>query len=78
MVFIRTSPFRRAFQCSKSVIVSQLVRLCGDSAAILHSALSGLKSIYRPGFKWAKAGVMLLDLQSNTLIQSELEPASRR
>ena len=39
----------------------------------MSAALAGLKSIYRPGFKLAKAGVMLLDLQSDTVQQGELD-----
>jgi hypothetical protein len=35
----------------------------------------GLKTIYRSGFKLAKAGVMLLDLQSDKVIQGELDLA---
>jgi len=31
----------------------------------------GLRSIYAPGFQFAKAGVMLLDLVPDTFVQSE-------
>lgn len=33
----------------------------------------GLKAIYRPGFKLAKAGVMLLELMPDTIMQGELD-----
>ena len=33
----------------------------------------GLEAIYRSGFKYAKAGVMVLDLQSDTVHQQELD-----
>ncbi|WP_180124896.1 Y-family DNA polymerase [Rhodoferax sp. BLA1] len=72
MVFIRTSPFRKDAQYSQSVIVP-LVRPSADTAVILSAALSGLKTIYQPGFQLAKAGVMLLDLQSDTVVQGELD-----
>ncbi|OQW86050.1 MAG: DNA polymerase V subunit UmuC [Rhodoferax ferrireducens] len=72
IVFIRTSPFRKDAQYSKSMIVP-LFRPSADTAVILQAALSGLKTIYRPGFKLAKAGVMLLDLQSDTVVQGELD-----
>ena len=38
----------------------------------MHAALLGLKVIYKSGFKLAKAGVMLLDLQDDTVQQGEL------
>lgn len=72
LVFIRTSPFRREAQYSRSTSVP-LRRPSADTAVIVTAALSGLKSIYRPGFKLAKAGVMLLDLQPDTVQQGELD-----
>jgi DNA polymerase V len=37
------------------------------------AALAGLASIYKAGFKYAKAGVMLMDLQSASVQQAELD-----
>jgi DNA polymerase V len=71
MVFIRTSPFRQDAQYSRSVTVP-LRRPSADTAVIVAAALSGLRAIYRPGFKLAKAGVMLVELQSDTVQQQEL------
>ena len=39
----------------------------------MSAAVAGLKVIYKPGFKLAKAGVMLLDLQPDSVQQGELE-----
>ncbi len=36
-------------------------------------AVAGSKAIYRPGFNLAKAGVMLLDLQPDSVQQGELD-----
>ena len=72
MVFIRTSPFRSEPQYSRSMVVP-LRRPSADTGAIVAAALMGLKAIYRPGFKLAKAGVMLLDLQSDAVGQRELD-----
>ncbi|ABD72027.1 DNA-directed DNA polymerase (plasmid) [Rhodoferax ferrireducens T118] len=72
MVFIRTSPFRKDTQYSRCITVP-LRRPSADTAAIVGAALSGLRAIYKPGFKYAKAGVMLLDLQSDTVQQTELD-----
>ena len=71
MVFIRTSPFRQDAQYSRSTTVP-LRRPSADTTVIVAAALSGLRSIYRPGFKLAKAGVMLLELQFDTVQQQEL------
>lgn len=72
LVFIRTSPFRSEPQYSRSTTVP-LRRPSADTAAIVHAALDGLKGIYRDGFKYAKAGVMLLDLQPDHQQQGELD-----
>lgn len=61
LVFIRTSPFRKAPQCSRSTVVP-LRRPCADTAAIVSAALAGLRSIHQNGYLFAKAGVMLLDI----------------
>nr|WP_315240881.1 Y-family DNA polymerase [uncultured Albidiferax sp.] len=71
LCFIRTSPFRKDAQYSRSISVP-LRRPSADTAAIVSAALAGLRSIYRPGFKLCKAGVMLLDLQPDTRQQGEL------
>jgi DNA polymerase V len=40
---------------------------------IVHAALAGLRTIFRPGYHYAKAGVMLLDLQPQSQQQGELD-----
>jgi len=72
LVFIRTSPFRKDPQYSRSTTVP-LRRPSADTAVIVSAALAGLRAIYRPGFKLAKAGVMLLDLQPDSVQQGELD-----
>ena len=80
LVFIRTSPFRKDPQYSRSMIVP-LRRPCSDTSAIVDAALHGLRAIYQPGYRLAKAGVMLLDIQSAQTCQLELdmgEPVAQR
>ena len=72
MVFIRTSPFRKDPQYSRSIVVP-LRRPTADTSAIVQATVLGLQSIYCRGFKYAKAGVMLLDLQPDFLVQGELD-----
>ena len=70
--FIRTSPFRlQDKQYSRSVVVP-LLRPSADSQAIVHAALTGLQAIYRPGYRYAKAGVMLMDLSPADRCRQEL------
>jgi DNA polymerase V len=71
MVFIRTSPFRKDQQYSRSTVVP-LRRPSSDTGVLIPSALAGLQAIYRSGFNYAKAGVMLLDLQPDANQQGEL------
>ena len=72
LCFIRTSPFRlQDKQYSRSVVVP-LARPSADSQAIVHVALTGLQAIYRPGYRYAKAGVMLMDLSPEDRCQKEL------
>ena len=72
LTFIRTSPFRtQDLQYSRSTVVP-LRRPTNDTRDLSRAALSGLQAIFRPGFRYAKAGVILLDLQPADLIQEEL------
>ncbi|WP_310388784.1 Y-family DNA polymerase [Roseateles sp.] len=85
LTFIRTSPFRaQDEQYSRSIVVP-LRRPSNDTRTICHAALLGLQAIFKPGFRYAKAGVMLLDLRPAGLIQQELaleedaaDPGARR
>jgi DNA polymerase V len=73
MAFIRTSPFRKQDpQYSRSASIP-LPSPTSDSAHITQAANAIIKRIYRPGFKYAKAGVMLMDLQPATREQLTLD-----
>ena len=72
LTFIRTSPFRvQDAQYSRSTVIP-LRRPCSDTRSIAQAALRGLQAIYRPGYLYAKAGVMLLDIGPATHVQQEL------
>ncbi|MET0211148.1 MAG: Y-family DNA polymerase [Burkholderiaceae bacterium] len=72
LAFIHTSPFRRQdAQYARSITVP-LRRPTADTALLAQAAVHGLMSIFRPGFNYAKAGVMLLDLQDHGVEQLEL------
>ena len=70
--FIRTSPFRaQDAQYSRSIVMP-LRRPTNDSTEIVQAALSGLQALYRSGYRYAKAGVMLMDLSPAEHCQHEL------
>ncbi|WP_024972712.1 DUF4113 domain-containing protein [Ralstonia pickettii] len=81
LTFVRTSPFRPDPQYSRSIVVP-LRRPTADSSLIADAALTGLRCIYKPDFLYAKAGVMLMELQPASVHQGELqldeEPGERR
>jgi DNA polymerase V len=43
-----------------------------DTRELLFYAMRGAEAIYRPGHAFAKAGVLLLELQPETLVQGHL------
>ena len=71
LCFVRTSPFRSDPQYSRSITVP-LRRPSADTAQIVGAALAGLRAIYRADYNMAKAGVMLLELQPDSVQQQEL------
>lgn len=73
LTFVRTSPFRRQDDQYSRSMVWPLVRPTQDTAVLVNAALKTLKAIYRPGFNYAKAGVMLMDLMPEGFVQAELD-----
>lgn len=72
LVFIHTSPYRKGPQYARSITVP-LLRATSDTVPVVNAALAGLRRIYRSGYAFIKAGVMLLDLHSAKLLQGELD-----
>jgi DNA polymerase V len=72
MCFVLTSPFRKDPQYSRSICMP-LRRPTADTGALVSTAVAGLKAIFQPGFNYAKAGAMLMDLQADTVSQGELD-----
>ena len=62
-VFIRTSPYRKEPQYYGGQQI-RLMQSSADTLCLTKLALRVLKAIYRSGFNYVKAGIMLLDLQS--------------
>lgn len=72
-IFIRTSPFRKEKQYGNCRTVNVPVA-SSDSLAFTKVALRALQQIFRPGYNYAKAGVMLMDIEPAEAIQQELFP----
>ena len=72
LTFVRTSPFRKQDEQYSASIVYPLIRPTADSTQLVRAALANLQTLYRSGFNYAKAGVMLLDLSPNSHEQLEL------
>lgn len=64
LVFIRTSPFRPQDAPYARSLVLPLSPPSDDTVRLVGAALQALQALYRPGYRYAKAGVMLLDLQA--------------
>jgi|TARA_R100000049_G_C1944068_1_gene88701 DNA polymerase V len=76
MIFIRTNPFKAdAPQYSRSASI-RFIQATRDSRTIAKEALTLLRTLYREGFDYAKAGVMLGDLVDDSGLQSDLFEAS--
>ncbi|MBS9403687.1 Y-family DNA polymerase [Halomonas sp. TRM85114] len=81
-VFLKTNPHRPdLLQYSPSAVV-ELERPTDDSREILHAASRALQAIYRPRYRFMKAGVMLIDLidanrQQLSLLDSAQSEAER-
>lgn len=79
LVFAHTSPFRSGPHFSKSVVIP-LRRPTADTRLLVQAAVTGVTQFYSPGFNLSKAGVMLLDLMPDNIVQCEFdfdEPETR-
>ena len=72
LVFCHTSPFRPGPRFNRSIVVP-LRRPTADTGKLVWAASMGMRRMYEPGYKMAKAGVMLLDLVPGNVLQGELD-----
>lgn len=63
-VYITTGPFREKDPQYSQGITIPLPEAADDTKKLIRAALWGLRQIYRPGYRYAKAGVMLMELGS--------------
>lgn len=75
-VFVMTNQFRLNDRQYNNGITVPLQDASNDTRALTVAALAGLKRIYRPGYLYKKAGVMLLELTPGAQRQGSLfDPA---
>ncbi len=65
-VFIATSPHRKQDRQHAPTATLPLSRPSADTRDLVSAAVAALRGIYRPGYRYVKAGVMLTDLQGRT------------
>jgi DNA polymerase V len=70
-VYIRTSPFKPDEPQYSNGLTIPLPTPTDDTRQLVKVALWGLKRVYKRGFKYAKAGVMLGELVSLNEVQSD-------
>ena len=84
-VFFMTSPFRQNERQHSANVTVRMVRPTADTRLLVGAAVDTVRDLFRPGFNYAKAGVVLVDLQPASQQQGELdlfsdanEPQDRR
>ncbi len=71
-VYIHTNPHRQSdLQYSNSMVVP-LSAATSDTIRLVRAVQWGLKRLFRPGFRYAKAGVMLMDIAPADSMQQSL------
>ncbi|WP_180278682.1 DinB/UmuC family translesion DNA polymerase [Janthinobacterium sp. 13] len=75
-VFVQTNRFREKDEQYSNGITIPLEEPSADNRILACAALHGLAIIFRDGFKYKKAGIMLMDLQRNTQRQGVLFDAA--
>ncbi len=63
-VFISTSPYRQGDRQHAPSATLPLPQPSADTRVLISAAVRALRCIYKPGFNYAKAGAMLVELQA--------------
>jgi len=77
-VFIHTGKYRAETSNYSPAILIPLTYPTADTRRLGAAALHGLERIYRPGYRYKKAGVMLMGLQSAAATQADLFAGSEQ
>ena len=71
-VFLSTNPFREDLGQYNNFAEVNLLTPSNSSITIVKKAMEALEKIYRPGFQYKKAGVIVLSIESGGGIQTNL------
>jgi DNA polymerase V len=71
-VFIHTSPFDPTTPAYNNAATLSFERPTQDTCLLVRCALSGLRKIFKPGYRYQRAGVLLFDLVPNGMRQLSL------
>ena len=85
-VFLSTSPFRKQDRQHSPSATLPLKPPTADTRQLAAAATRALEAMFRPGYRYVKAGVVLVDLQPQSRVADEpdlfgddtLQPAQRR
>ncbi len=76
-VYVRTNPFKPDHPQYQRGITVPLPEPADDTRLLARAALAGLRRLYKPGYAYQKAGVMLLDLSDTGHAQGALFATDR-
>lgn len=76
-VYVRTNPFKVDHPQYQRGLTVPLPEPTDDTRRLVHYALLGLRRLYKPGYAYQKAGVMLMDLSDARRTQGTLFTADR-
>jgi DNA polymerase V len=75
-VFVRTNPFKPEHPQYQRGFSFALPAPSADTRTLTRAALWGLKHLFKPGYAYQKAGVMLMDLRDAGITQGQLFDAA--
>jgi len=75
-VYIRTNPFKPEHPQYQRGLTLPLPAPTGDTRTLTRAALWGLKHLFKPGYAYQKAGVMLMELRDAGVVQGQLFDAA--
>ena len=79
-MWVQTNPFRDQDLQQQATCACTLSTPTDDSSRLIQAAVQGVAILYRPGYRYHKAGVLLLDLASASMTPLDLfgDPATAR
>lgn len=72
MVFINTNPFRNDLSLHSASCVITLPTATNSNIEIVHYAIIAFRSIYKTGYRYKKAGVIVSGISSEDGVQTSL------